>query len=55
MVTVPMFDAGGHAFIPVVAPAADGGPPELLGALFHVDALRAYNRALAETAAEEHS
>ena len=28
---------------------------DLLGALFHVDALKAYNRALAETAAEEHS
>jgi len=27
----------------------------LIGALFHLDALRAYNRALAETAAEEHS
>ncbi len=28
---------------------------ELLGALFYVDALRAYNRALAEIAREEHS
>jgi CIC family chloride channel protein len=27
----------------------------LMGALFHVDALKAYNRALAATAAEEHS
>jgi len=26
----------------------------LWGALFHVDALKAYNRALADTAAEEH-
>jgi len=30
-------------------------PPELWGALFHVDALKAFNRALAATAAEEHS
>jgi CIC family chloride channel protein len=30
-------------------------PPKLLGAIYHVDALRAYNRALAATAAEEHS
>jgi CIC family chloride channel protein len=52
---MPMFDHGGHVFIPVVAPAADGGAGELLGAVFHVDALRAYNRALAATAAEEHS
>ena len=28
--------------------------PELQGALFHVDALKAYNRALAATAEEEH-
>ena len=52
---LPMFETGGHSFIPVVAPAGDGGKGELLGALFHLDALRAYNRALAETAAEEHS
>ena len=32
-----------------------GKAPELLGALFHVDALRTYNRALAATAREEHS
>ncbi|MFC4670200.1 chloride channel protein [Seohaeicola nanhaiensis] len=31
------------------------GAEDLVGALFHVDALRAYNRALAATAAEEHS
>ncbi|SIN86140.1 chloride channel protein, CIC family [Vannielia litorea] len=52
---LPMFETSGHSFIPVVAPAGDGGAGELMGALFHLDALRAYNRALAETAAEEHS
>ncbi|MBY6046831.1 chloride channel protein [Vannielia litorea] len=52
---LPMFETNGHSFIPVVAPAGDGGKGELLGALYHLDALRAYNRALAETAAEEHS
>lgn len=52
---LPMFESSGHSFIPVLAPAGDGGPGELIGALFHLDALRAYNRALAETAAEEHS
>ena len=31
------------------------GTPVLQGALFHVDALKAYNRALAATAEEEHS
>lgn len=51
---LPIFDQSGTRFIPVVTLRADA-PPELLGALFHVDALKAYNRALAATAAEEHS
>ena len=51
---LPMFEASGARFIPVVTLSPDA-PPELLGALFHVDALKAYNRALAATAAEEHS
>jgi CIC family chloride channel protein len=51
---LPIFDATGARFIPVVTLSANA-PPELLGALFHVDALKAYNRALAATAAEEHS
>lgn len=52
---MPLFDEWGHRFIPVINRSADGGEPELVGALFHVDALRAFSRALAETAAEEHS
>ena len=52
---MPLFEQAGVPFIPVVTLSADAAPPELLGALFHVDALRAYNRALAATAAEEHS
>ncbi|MFG6560001.1 chloride channel protein [Sulfitobacter sp. 1A15299] len=51
---LPLFDQTHSNFIPVVTLSADA-PPELLGALFHVDALKAYNRALAATAAEEHS
>ncbi|MFQ6553250.1 chloride channel protein [Aestuariibius insulae] len=51
---MPMFEAGNYAFIPVVRRVKDG-PPELWGALFQVDALKAFNRALAATAAEEHS
>ena len=45
---------GEGAYLPVMTgdPAADG---RVCGALFYVDALAAYNRALAETAAEEHS
>nr|WP_245837893.1 chloride channel protein [Tropicimonas sediminicola] len=54
-VALPMFDDTGQPFLPVVAAAKTKGAPELLGALFQVDALKAYNRALAETAAEEHS
>ncbi len=53
-VALPIFERDGHAFLPVVTPGGSGRP-DLQGALFHVDALRAYNRALADTAAEEHS
>ncbi|PSL21921.1 chloride channel protein [Shimia abyssi] len=52
---LPLFDATGVPFVPVVVLGGENAQPELRGALFHVDALRAYNRALAETAAEEHS
>ncbi|MEH6741239.1 MAG: chloride channel protein [Sulfitobacter sp.] len=54
-IAMPVFESSGVQFLPVVTLSADAAPPELLGALFHVDALRAYNRALAATAAEEHS
>nr|WP_246455659.1 chloride channel protein [Sulfitobacter aestuariivivens] len=53
-VAMPIFDQSVERFIPVVT-LSPNAPPELLGALFHVDALKAYNRALAATAAEEHS
>ena len=52
---MPMFDTNAVRFIPVVTLGGEDSPPELWGALFHVDALKAYNRALAATAAEEHS
>lgn len=52
---MPVFDKAGVPFIPVVALAGEGRPPELRGALFHVDALKAYNRALAAVSEEEHS
>ena len=50
---LPRFDRSGVAFLPVVR--MEKGAPVLQGALFHVDALKAYNRALAATAEEEHS
>ncbi|MGD1882472.1 MAG: chloride channel protein [Paracoccaceae bacterium] len=53
-VAMPVFDKAHLPFIPVVS-LKPNAPPELQGALFHVDALKAYNRALAATAAEEHS
>jgi CIC family chloride channel protein len=52
---MPIFDKAAVPFIPVVTLGGEEQPPELWGALFHVDALKAYNRALAATAAEEHS
>ncbi|RBI74697.1 chloride channel protein [Roseovarius sp. TE539] len=52
---MPLFDKAGIVFIPVVSLRGEGKPPELAGALFHVDALKTYNRALAAVSAEEHS
>lgn len=52
---MPIFDRQDVAFIPVIATQAEEDQPVLIGALFHIDALKAYNRALAATAAEEHS
>ncbi len=51
---LPLFDKTARPFLPVVTVGAEGEPPQIHGALFHVDALRAYNRALAATAEEEH-
>jgi chloride channel protein, CIC family len=52
---LPMFEGASRPFLAVVRIGEAGEAPEILGALFHVDALRAYNRALGATAAEEHS
>ncbi|PQO23717.1 voltage-gated chloride channel [Rhodobacteraceae bacterium WD3A24] len=49
-----LFEAGGPPVLPVVRRGA-GGAPELVGVLHHIDTLKAYNRALAEQAAEEHA
>ncbi len=51
---LPRFDKSGVAFLPVVL-IDKVAEPVLQGALFHVDALKAYNRALAANAEEEHS
>lgn len=47
------FERSGLAAVPVVW-RSPGGETELIGVLRHVDALRAINMALADTAAEEH-
>jgi CIC family chloride channel protein len=52
---MPIFERSGATFLPVVSISPENGEPILQGALFHVDALRAYNRALAAIAEEEHS
>ena len=52
---LPIFDRAQVPFVPVVEQGKNDELPQLRGALFHVDALKAYNRALAATAAEEHS
>ncbi len=51
---LPMFvESKGLDSIPVVK-QTEGGGNTLVGALFHIDALRAYNRALVEAHEEEH-
>ncbi|WP_298678191.1 chloride channel protein [uncultured Lentibacter sp.] len=52
---MPLFERTGAQLLPVVSLSGEDAPPELWGALMQVDALKAYNRALAATAAEEHS
>jgi len=52
---LPSFDAAGCEFLPVVRAAAGDAPPEVVGVLYQVEALKAYNRALAATAREEHA
>lgn len=51
---MPYFDHDDIPCIPVVVIDNEGNESPV-GALFHIDALKAYNRALAATAAEEHS
>lgn len=52
---MPVLDRVGVTFLPVVSLTGEDAAPELVGVLHHLDALKAYNRALAATAAEEHS
>ncbi|WP_170568925.1 chloride channel protein [Ruegeria atlantica] len=51
---MPYFDHDDIPCIPVVVLDSEGNETPV-GALYHIDALKAYNRALAATAAEEHS
>ncbi len=51
---MPYFDRDDIPCIPVIV-LDENGRETPVGALYHVDALKAYNRALAATAAEEHS
>jgi CIC family chloride channel protein len=52
---LPMFERSGVDFLPVVELEGPDQTPVLQGALFHLDALKAYNQALTATAEEEHS
>ena len=52
---MPLFDRSGAAFLPIVSEGKDSDTPMVLGVLYQLDALRAMNRALSDTAAEEHS
>ena len=48
------FEDGSAAFLPVVGPPDAQGKYPIIGTVYHIDALRTLNRALVETAADEH-
>jgi len=52
---LPMFDQLSGAYLPIIQTNGDEENRELVGALYHVDALRAYNHALEEELREEHA
>ena len=54
---LPMFDQLRGAYLPVMSAnkAGEEGSREILGAVYHVDALRAYSNALEEELREEHA
>jgi CIC family chloride channel protein len=51
---MPVFDAHEVNYIPVIAQGAGEAPAVYKGVLYHVDALKAYNLALASLSREEH-
>ena len=51
---MPLFERSAQPFLPVVRLGGEGQPAELAGVLNYIDALRAYNRALAAVSREEH-
>ncbi|WP_282094549.1 chloride channel protein [Epibacterium ulvae] len=51
---LPIFDRTELAYIPVVSASGDDSG-EVLGVLFHIDVLKAYNKALIAASEEEHS
>ncbi len=52
---MPIFGETARMWLPVARIGEAGEAPQILGTLHHVDALQRYNKALAATAAEEHS
>ena len=52
---MPIFETIPATFLPVVRFPGGDQPPEFVGAVFQVDALKALNAALAAQAREEHS
>ncbi len=51
---MPIFDVHSVNYVPVIARSGGGAPPEYKGVLYHVDALKAFNVALAAISREDH-
>ncbi len=54
-VAMGVFETSNSTYLPVVTLGGEDQPPELWGVVYHVDALKAFNRALFEKSVEEHS
>jgi CIC family chloride channel protein len=51
---MPVFDAHEVNYVPVIAQSIGDAGPDYKGVVYHVDALKAYNLALAALSREEH-
>ena len=52
---MPMFQNGTIEYLPILSIGPEKNSTELVGALYYIDALKTFNKALFDTSKEEHS